>query len=83
MACESNLPTWPEIERHALGHLHTARTELTDVQDWLRSDWSPAGSELTGAQSKARSEVTRLASQAKRLIDQAKDLLQREDSDAS
>jgi hypothetical protein len=81
MASDSNLPAWAEIERRALGHLHASRTELTDVQDWLRSDWSPAGSELTDAQAEARSEVKRLVGQAKVLIDQAKRLLQREDGD--
>ena len=81
MASDSNLPTWDEIERHALGHLDAARNEASEVQSWLKSDWRPLGSPLTDAQAEARSEVTRIAAQVKRLIDQAKDLLQREDGD--
>jgi cell division protein FtsL len=72
---ESELPTWDEIERHALRHLHTARNEMSEVRDWLNSDWRPLGSPLTSSAADARSEVLRIAGEVKRLIDQAKDAL--------
>ena len=78
MASNSELPTWPEIEDHALRHLDAARNEMSEVRDWLRSDWRPAGQPLTSAEAKARSEAVRIVGQVKNLIDEAKDLLQRE-----
>jgi hypothetical protein len=72
---DDSLPTWPEIEAHALRHLHRARTEMAEVRDWLNSDWRPAGSPLSDAEAKARSEVRRIVRDVKRLIDQAKDAL--------
>lgn len=72
---DSELPTWAEIEAHALRHLDAARNEMTEVRDWLRSDWRPLGSPLPDADTAARSEVLRIASEVKRLIDQAKDVL--------
>lgn len=76
MASEAELPTWPEIEQHALDHLHAARNEMSEVRDWLRSDWKPLGSPLSDTEARARSEVLRIADQVKGLIDQAKGLLQ-------
>lgn len=75
MASDSELPTWDEIEGHALRHLDAARNEMSEVRDWLRSDWRPLGSPLTAAQAGARSEVLRIAGEVKQLIDQAKDVL--------
>jgi len=75
MASESELPTWGEIEDHALRHLDAARNEMSEVRDWLNSDWRPAGSPLTAAQAGARREVLRIAAEVKMLIDQAKDVL--------
>jgi hypothetical protein len=72
---DSKLPTWGEIEDHALRHLDTARNEMSEVRDWLNSDWRPLGSPLTDADVAARSEVLRIAGEVKRLIDQAKDIL--------
>jgi cell division protein FtsL len=75
MASDSELPTWAEIEGHALRHLHSARNEMSEVRDWLNSDWRPLGSPLTSSAADARSEVLRIAGQAKDLIDQAKGLI--------
>ena len=35
---EHELPTYTEIEKHALEHLDAARSEMSQVRDWLRSD---------------------------------------------
>jgi len=72
MASDSNLPTWEEIERHALRHLDAARGEMSEVRDWLQSDWRPVGTPLTSAAASARSEVLRIVGEVKDLIDQAK-----------
>ena len=72
---DSELPTWDEIEAHVLRHLDAARGEMSEVRDWLNSDWRPLGSPLTTAQAGARSEVLRIAGEVKSLIDQAKDAL--------
>lgn len=76
---DRELPTWGEIEARALRHLHAARTEMSEVRDWLRSDWRPLGSPLPDAAADARSEVLRIVGEVKNLIDQAKGLLQREE----
>ena len=81
MASDSELPTWDEIESRALRHLGTARNEMSEVRDWLRSDWRPLGSPLPDGTADARSEVLRIAGEVKNLIDQAKGLLQREGGD--
>jgi hypothetical protein len=75
MASDRELPTWGEIEDRALRHLGAARNEMSEVRDWLNSDWSPPGSPLTTAQAAARSEVLRITGEVKRLIDQAKGIL--------
>jgi hypothetical protein len=75
MAADADLPTWREIENHALRHLHSARNEMSEVRDWLNSDWRPLGSPLTRSAADVRSEVLRITGQVKDLIDQAKGLL--------
>lgn len=75
MAADDSLPTWAEIEAHALRHLGAARNEMSEVRDWLNSDWRPLGSPLSDADAAARSEVLRIAAEVKNLIDQAKDML--------
>ena len=78
MASDSELPTWPEIENHALQHLDAARNEMSEVRsdwlrsDWLRSDWRPIGSPLTDSQASARARVLYLVSEVKDLIDRAR-----------
>jgi hypothetical protein len=75
MASDSELPTWDEIERHALRHLDAARSEMSEVRDWLRSDWRPLGSPLTDSAAEARREVLRIVGEVKNLIDKAKGML--------
>jgi hypothetical protein len=75
VASESELPTWGEIESHALRHLDAARNEMSEVRDWLRSDWRPIGSPLPAADATARGEVLRIVAEVKNLIDQAKGML--------
>jgi len=75
MASDGSLPTWGEIEAHALRHLDAARNEMSEVRDWLNSDWKPLGSPLSNSQADARAEVLRIIGQVKDLIDQAKGLL--------
>jgi hypothetical protein len=72
---EAELPTWREIEVHALRHLDAARTEMSEVRDWLNSDWRPLGSPLSDADGTARREVLRIVGEVKSLIDQGKDIL--------
>jgi len=52
------LPSFEEIRSQAY-------RQLGDAADWLRSDWSPLGSELTDAQAEGRREALRLIGQAK------------------
>jgi len=73
---EADLPTWLEMRDRALSHLSAARGEMSEVRDWLNSDWRPLGSPLTGADANARREVLRIVGDVKNLIDQAKGLLQ-------
>lgn len=80
MTAENKLPTWSEIESHALRHLDAARNEMSEVRDWLRSDWRPVGSPLTGASARKRTEVLRIAGEVKDLIDQAKGVLYGEET---
>lgn len=68
---DGNLPAWPEIKGHALGHLDTARNEASKATDWLRAIDSP----LTPAQAEAAREALKLANQAKNLLDEAKGVL--------
>lgn len=67
----ADLPTWPEIKGHALGHLDAAGSEISEVADWLRAIDSP----LTPAEARAAREALKLASRARDLIDQAKGVL--------
>jgi hypothetical protein len=72
---EAELPTWGKMRDHALHHLDAARGEMSEVRDWLNSDWRPLGSPLSDAAAAARSEVLRITGEVKNLIDQAKDIL--------
>jgi hypothetical protein len=67
----ADLPAWPEIKGHALGHLDAAGTEISGVADWLRAIDSP----LTAAEARAAREALGLACRARDLIDEAKGIL--------
>ncbi|MCL2586552.1 MAG: hypothetical protein FWE35_29340 [Streptosporangiales bacterium] len=71
------LPTFEEIERHAREHLDRARGEMSEVRDWLRSDWQPPWSPRPTGTADAYGEVLRIAGEVKGLIDQAKRTLER------
>lgn len=79
---EAELPTRADIKKHALSHLHTARTEMAEVRDWLNSDWRPLGSPLSDADADASRAVLRITGEVKNLIDQAKSILHGEADDA-
>jgi hypothetical protein len=74
---EHELPTYAEIEKRALEHLDAARNEMSEVRDWLRSDWRPLGSPRPGGAADACNEVMDIIGQVKTLIDQAKTALNR------
>lgn len=48
------LPTAAQILDRARADLAGARDRLSEAAAWLRSDWTPAGSALTGPQAHAR-----------------------------
>lgn len=62
---------------NALAELDTAYRALGDAQDWLRSDWRPAGTSLTDAQGDARSVMQDAIADAKTAINRAKDAADR------
>lgn len=74
---EHELPTYTEIEKHALEHLDNARNEMSEVRDWLRSDWRPFGSPRPAGADDASEEVMRIVGEVKGLIDRAKEALYR------
>jgi len=76
VASDDSLPTWPEIKSHALRHLSAARNEMSEVRDWLNSDWRPPGSPLSDTDANARTEVLRIVGDVKERIDRAKGILQ-------
>jgi hypothetical protein len=43
----TELPTRAQIFANCLGPLDTARGSLSEVRDWLRSDWQPIDAALT------------------------------------
>jgi hypothetical protein len=52
----TELPTRAQIFANYMGPLDTARGSLSEVRDWLRSDWQPIDAALTPAPGKARSQ---------------------------
>jgi hypothetical protein len=69
----SRLPTRTEIFLNALAELDIAYRALGDAQDWLRSDWQPAGTSLTNAQGDARNAMQDQIAAAKTAVNRAKD----------
>lgn len=76
MASQHGLPTVAEVFTGAAAELGKAYTALGDAADWLRSDWRPLGSPLTGAQAAARTAVFRQVDAAKRAINTARDAIE-------
>jgi hypothetical protein len=74
---EHELPTYAEIEKRALAHLDAARNEMSEVRDWLRSDWRPLGTPRPDGAADASAEVLNIVGKVKTLIDQAKNALDR------
>lgn len=68
------LPTREEIFLKALGELDVAYRALGDAQDWLRSDWQPAGACLTNIQGDARVAMQDAIAAAKTAMNRAKDV---------
>lgn len=66
------LPTREEMLANAAAALDKADSALTDALDWLRSDWQPVGSSLTGQQARDRRRMQREIGTAKNAINRAK-----------
>lgn len=64
---DSHLPTRERMLTEAHASLRRAMAELGDALDWLRSDWQPAGTELTPGQATER-ERLRQAAVAARIV---------------
>lgn len=67
------LPTREEMFARADAKLDQAYRALGDAADELRSDWTPAGSPLTGEPAARRSRLRAGIGAAKAAINQAKD----------
>jgi hypothetical protein len=68
----TELPTRAQIFANFLAPLDSARQSLSEARDWLRSDWQPAGSDLTDAATEARRSTLHAIGEAKNLIDDMK-----------
>jgi hypothetical protein len=69
----SHLPTREQMFAEATARLNDAYRLLGDAADWLRSDWTPVGSNLTNAQADRRSRMFDEIGNAKNAINRAKD----------
>jgi hypothetical protein len=75
---DSHLPTVPELIGRSLDELDAAAKALEEARAWLvRSDWRPAGSALTGAQSAARQVLATESAAATAAIERATEALLR------
>lgn len=68
----TNLPTREQMIANADAELANADRALTAALDWLRSDWTPVGSELTKEQARTRSRMRREIAVAKRAVVRAR-----------
>jgi hypothetical protein len=73
----TQLPTYTEIERHVMTHLDRARAEMSEVRDWLLSDWRPLGSPRPDGATEAADKIMIAVGAVKILIDEAKSELDR------
>jgi hypothetical protein len=68
----TQLPTRTDIFVNTQDALSTASSALSEARDWIRSDWSPIGSELTTQAAKARTSTLDSIGKAKAAIEAAK-----------
>ncbi|WP_174400344.1 hypothetical protein [Mycolicibacterium sphagni] len=68
----SELPTRTELFDRCIEPLNTARAALSEVRDWLRSDWQPVDTALTPEAAEARSTILSNIATAKNLVDTMK-----------
>ncbi len=66
----SALPTPDEMLAAADAEMDKASRALSDAADWLRSDWRPVGSPLTGAQAARRTAMRKAINAAKAAIEE-------------
>ncbi len=68
MTSEANLPTRDEMLDNAARQIDLARQALEDAAAWLRSDWQPLGTPLTGMQAARRVHLRARVSDGLRAI---------------
>lgn len=68
----TELPTRAQMFANCLSPLDTARGSLSEVRDWLRSDWQPIGASLTPEAGEARAVILETLTETKNLIDTMK-----------
>ncbi len=68
-----SLPTREQMFANTIAELDKAYRALGDAQDWLRGDWTPAGSSLTDAQGDAREAMRDAIAKAKTEVNRAQD----------
>lgn len=65
----TELPSREQMFANCAAAVNRASRELSEARDWLRSDWSPAGSSLTSTAGNARLSVLTGIAESKRLIE--------------
>jgi hypothetical protein len=65
----SQLPTRSEIFTNCDAALRDASSALSDARDWLKSDWTPDGVNLSAAAADARQSILLAIGEAKVLIE--------------
>lgn len=76
----TDLPTRTEIFANCLAPLDSARGSLSEVREWLRSDWQPLGAALSPEAGEARTTILQTLTDAKNLIDTMKNIREAIDS---
>ncbi|MCL2586089.1 MAG: hypothetical protein FWE35_26950 [Streptosporangiales bacterium] len=71
----AELPTWEQIEHNTLSCYDTAFAAVADAADWLRSDWSPAGTPLPDGAADRRARLQTVNRRLETLLNEAKDIL--------
>lgn len=65
-------PTRAQMFANCLGPLDAARGALSEVRDWLRSDWQPVDAALSPEAGGARAGILQTLTDTKYLIDTMK-----------